>query len=146
MINKMINKTIFEIIIIILFTILSIPVWNHYRNNINLANSLVNENKLKLAINNVDGYDNVIVENKYTNEEKYRLLLITEKDCDYIAISINKQNYLLKDFPKEKKNNHYVYTLATDYIKSSRKGYKIMTNLKELAIIYSYKLEELTYF
>lgn len=146
MINKMINKTIFEIIIIILFTILSIPVWNHYRNNINLANSLVNENKLKLAINNVDGYDNVIIENEYTNEEKYRLLLITEKDCDYIAISINKQNYLLKDFPKEKKNNYYVYTLATDYVKSSRKGYKIMTNLKELAIIYSYKLEELTYF
>lgn len=148
MVNKLIRRRKIEIILVLLFVIISIPLWQYLEKELNarLTNALEEETKLELALNHVGGYDNVIVNNAYTVDKKYELLLITNKNCNDLTITMNQSKYLLADFFKEKDENNYVYTLAIDDIKGSRKGYKIILNLENKDISYYYKLEELTYF
>ena len=148
MVEKMIRNTKIEIVIIIIFIILSIPLWQLLSKNLeeNLANALEANTKLELILNHVDGYDNVIVNNAHNIEKNYQIVLITEKNCDNSSIVINNQEYLLNEFKKEKIKEGYAYILASDDILATRKGYKITSNLANNKIIYYYKLEELTVF
>lgn len=73
-------------------------------------------------------------------------MLVTEKNCDNEFISINKQVYQLMDFPKETREDEYVYIIDTNTLQASRKGYKIILNLTKKDVNYHYELEELTYF
>ena len=73
-------------------------------------------------------------------------MLVTEKNCDSEFISINKQVYQLMDFPKETREDEYVYIIDTNTLQASRKGYKIILNLTKKDVNYHYELEELTYF
>ena len=50
------------------------------------------------------------------------------------------------DFPKETREDEYVYIIDTNTLQASRKGYKIILNLNKKDVNYHYELEELTYF
>ena len=140
----MIKYTKIEIAIVIIFVILSIPLWNFLNKKLtsNLTMALEQETRLELIQNNVDGYDNLIVNNGYTEEKIYQLLLVTESNNDYTSIMINGKTYQLKDFTKKQKDNLYAYILITDTIKQTRKGYKIDLNFDNNEIIYYYELKE----
>lgn len=144
----MIRNTKIEIISIILFTIISIPLWIYFKQELNsqLALAIEEETNLELVLNNIDGYDNVIVDNTYQINKKYRILLVTDKNCDNSYITINKIQYKLNDFKKEKTDNNYIYILAAKTIKGTRDGYKIDLDLQNKDVNYYYKLEELTDF
>ena len=144
MVDKMIKYTKIEIAIVIIFVILSIPLWNFLNKKLtsNLTMALEQETRLELIQNNVDGYDNLIVNNGYTEEKIYQLLLVTESNNDYTSIMINGKTYQLKDFTKKQKDNLYAYILITDTIKQTRKGYKIDLNFDNNEIIYYYELKE----
>lgn len=148
MINKIIRKKIIEILIVTLIVIISIPTWNYFNKTIdmNLQKTLASLNNLELKLNNIDGYDNVIVNNSSMTNKKYQLSLITEKNCDNIKITINEQTKLLKDYPHKKESNTYVYTITEGTIKGSQQGYKITFNLNRNMIHYYYELKDLTYF
>lgn len=144
----MIRNTKIEIILIIIFIIISIPLWIYFKQELNskLALATKNETNLELVLNNIDSYDNVIVNNAYQVNKKYRILLITEENCDNLYITINKAKYKLSDFSKEKIDNNYIYILTTKTIKGTRDGYKIDLDLQNKNVNYYYKLEELTDF
>ena len=148
MVDKMIRNTKIEITLIIIFVIVSIPLWFYLKQELNsqLALAIEGETKLDLFINNIDGFDNVIVNNAYQVNKKYRILLITEENCDNLYITINKAKYKLSDFSKEKIDNNYIYILTTKTIKGTRDGYKIDLDLQNKNVNYYYKLEELTDF
>lgn len=116
MVDKMIRNTKIEIGIIIIFVVLSIPMWRYFESklNSNLAAALEMEPKLALILNNIDGYDNVIVDNACQISKKYQVLLIAEENCDELCISINGTTYELKNFEKEIRDDNHVYILATD--------------------------------
>ena len=88
----------------------------------------------------------MIVSNGYKSNKEYAIMLVTEKNCDNEFISINKQVYQLMDFPKETREDEYVYIIDTNTLQASRKGYKIILNLTKKDVNYHYELEELTYF
>ncbi len=140
----MIRNTIIEIVIVILFVIISIPTWQFFNNNISIASQIENRFNLKLAINNQDGYDNVIVDNTYSIAKNYELILTTDQNCDDLTITINTKSYPLHTFSKIEGGSNYQYILAIDTLKASRKGYKINLNLEDPTINYYYSLIELT--
>ena len=148
MVNKLIRRRKIEIILVALFVIISIPLWQYLEKELNtrLTNALQEETRLELAFNRAGGYDNVIINNAYTIDKKYQLLLITEENCNDLVITMNNNEYVLANFFQENGKEGYIYTLATDDIKGSRKGYKITLNLENKDISYYYKLEELIYF
>ena len=65
MVEKMIRNTKIEIIIVILFVIISIPVWQLLSNNLekNLASAIKANTRLELILNKINDYDNLIVNN-----------------------------------------------------------------------------------
>ena len=148
MVEKMIRNTKIEIIIVILFVIISIPVWQLLSNNLekNLASAIKANTRLELILNKINDYDNLIVNNTDQSVKRYQVVLITEKNCDNTSIIVNNRKYLLKDLKKEEREEGYAYILATDDLKASRKGYKITSNLRHSKTNYYYKLEELTVF
>lgn len=148
MVDKMIINTKIEITLIIIFIIISIPLWIYFKQELNsqLALAIEGETKLDLFLNNIDGFDNVIVNNAYQVNKKYRILLVTDKNCDNSYITINKREYQLDNFEKRKVDDNYIYVLTTKTIKGTRDGYKIDINLQNKNVNYYYKLEELTDF
>ena len=68
MVDKMIINTKIEITLIIIFVIVSIPLWFYLKQELNsqLALAIEGETKLDLFLNNIDGFDNVIVNNDFT--------------------------------------------------------------------------------
>ena len=148
MVDKMIINTKIEITLIIIFIIISIPLWIYFKQELNsqLALAIEGETKLDLFLNNIDGFDNVIVNNAYQVNKKYRILLVTDKNCDNSSITINTIKYQLDNFEKRKVDDNYIYVLTTKTIKGTRDGYKIDINLQNKNVNYYYKLEELTDF
>ena len=148
MVDKMIRNTKIEITLIIIFIIISIPLWIYLKQELNsqLALAIEGETKLDLFLNNIDGFDNVIVNNAYQVNKKYRILLVTDKNCDNSSITINTIKYQLDNFEKRKVDDNYIYVLTTKTIKGTRDGYKIDINLQNKNVNYYYKLEELTDF
>ncbi len=148
MVDKMIRNTKIEITLIIIFIIISIPLWIYFKQELNsqLALAIEGETKLDLFLNNIDGFDNVIVNNAYQVNKKYRILLVTDKNCDNSSITINTIKYQLDNFEKRKVDDNYIYVLTTKTIKGTRDGYKIDINLQNKNVNYYYKLEELTDF
>ena len=148
MVDKMIINTKIEITLIIIFVIVSIPLWFYLKQELNsqLALAIEGETKLDLFLNNIDGFDNVIVNNAYQVNKKYRILLVTDKNCDNSSITINTIKYQLDNFEKRKVDDNYIYVLTTKTIKGTRDGYKIDINLQNKNVNYYYKLEELTDF
>ena len=148
MVDKMIINTKIEITLIIIFIIISIPLWIYFKQELNsqLALAIEGETKLDLFLNNIDGFDNVIVNNAYQVNKKYRILLVTDKNCDNSSITINTIKYQLDNFEKRKVDDSYIYVLTTKTIKGTRDGYKIDINLQNKNVNYYYKLEELTDF
>lgn len=144
----MIRNTKIEITLIIIFVIVSIPLWIYFKQELNsqLALAIEGETKLDLFLNNIDGFDNVIVNNAYQVNKKYRILLVTDKNCDNSSITINTIKYQLDNFEKRKVDDNYIYVLTTKTIKGTRDGYKIDINLQNKNVNYYYKLEELTDF
>ena len=144
----MIINTKIEITLIIIFIIISIPLWIYFKQELNsqLALAIESETKLDLFLNNIDGFDNVIVNNAYQVNKKYRILLVTDKNCDNSSITINTIKYQLDNFEKRKVDDNYIYVLTTKTIKGTRDGYKIDINLQNKNVNYYYKLEELTDF
>lgn len=144
----MIINTKIEITLIIIFIIISIPLWIYFKQELNsqLALAIEGETKLDLFLNNIDGFDNVIVNNAYQVNKKYRILLVTDKNCDNSSITINTIKYQLDNFEKRKVDDNYIYVLTTKTIKGTRDGYKIDINLQNKNVNYYYKLEELTDF
>lgn len=144
----MIRNTKIEITLIIIFIIISIPLWIYLKQELNsqLALAIEGETKLDLFLNNIDGFDNVIVNNAYQVNKKYRILLVTDKNCDNSSITINTIKYQLDNFEKRKVDDNYIYVLTTKTIKGTRDGYKIDINLQNKNVNYYYKLEELTDF
>ena len=144
----MIRNTKIEITLIIIFIIISIPLWIYFKQELNsqLALAIEGETKLDLFLNNIDGFDNVIVNNAYQVNKKYRILLVTDKNCDNSSITINTIKYQLDNFEKRKVDDSYIYVLTTKTIKGTRDGYKIDINLQNKNVNYYYKLEELTDF
>ena len=144
----MIRNTKIEITLIIIFIIISIPLWIYFKQELNsqLALAIEGETKLDLFLNNIDGFDNVIVNNDYQVNKKYRILLVTDKNCDNSSITINTIKYQLDNFEKRKVDDNYIYVLTTKTIKGTRDGYKIDINLQNKNVNYYYKLEELTDF
>lgn len=111
----MIINTKIEITLIIIFIIISIPLWIYFKQELNsqLALAIEGETKLDLFLNNIDGFDNVIVNNAYQVNKKYRILLVTDKNCDNSYITINKREYQLDNFEKRKvlnsqSNGHFL--------------------------------------
>ena len=146
MVDKMIKYTKIEIFLVIVFLILSIPLWNYLKNELdsNYTLAIDEENDLDLYLNNVDGYDNVIVSNSILELKKYRLLLVSDKNIDGSTITINNIKYKLSNYIKE--DNNYIYVLTTNSIKGTRYGYKIDLDLQNKNVNYYYTLEELTDF
>ncbi len=144
MVVKMIHKTKIEIVIIIIFIIISIPIWIFLNQQLkeNYTLTLENATKLELIKNNVDGYDNIIVDNGYAIDQAYELLLYTNQDA-HTPIIINGQTYELNEFTKRKEGNLNIYVLAKDTIFKARKGYKIDLDLDNNTIYY-YDLVQLT--
>ena len=148
MVDKMIRNTKIEIILIVLFIIISIPLWFYLKQelNSNFTQAIASETKLDLILNNNDGFDNVIVNNAYQVNKKYRILLVVDENCDHSDIIINKVKYQLDSFEKKQVDDSYVYILTTKTIKGTRDGYKIDLDLQNKSVNYYYKLEELTDF
>ena len=146
MVDKMIKYTKTEIFLVIVFLILSIPLWNYLKNELdsNYTLAIDEENDLDLYLNNVDGYDNVIVSNSILELKKYRLLLVSDKNIDGSTITINNIKYKLSNYIKE--DNNYIYVLTTNSVKGTRDGYKIDLDLQNKNVNYYYTLEELTDF
>ena len=146
MVDKMIKYTKIEIFLVIVFLILSIPLWNYLKNELdsNYTLAIDEENDLDLYLNNVDGYDNVIVSNSILELKKYRLLLVSDKNIDGSTITINNIKYKLSNYIKE--DNNYIYVLTTNSVKGTRYGYKIDLDLQNKNVNYYYTLEELTDF
>ena len=93
MVEKMIRNTKIEIIIVILFVIISIPVWQLLSNNLekNLASAIKANTRLELILNKINDYDNLIVNNTDQSVKRYQVVLITEKNCDNTSIIINNK-------------------------------------------------------
>ena len=146
MVDKMIKYTKIEIFLVIVFLILSIPLWNYLKKELdsNYTLAIDEENDLDLYLNNVDGYDNVIVSNSILELKKYRLLLVSDKNIDGSTITINNIKYKLSNYIKE--DNNYIYILTTNSVKGTRNGYKIDLDLQNKNVNYYYTLEELTDF
>lgn len=146
MVDKMIKYTKTEIFLVIVFLILSIPLWNYLKNELdsNYTLAIDEENDLDLYLNNVDGYDNVIVSNSILELKKYRLLLVSDKNINGSTITINNIKYKLSNYIKE--DNNYIYVLTTNSVKGTRDGYKIDLDLQNKNVNYYYTLEELTDF
>ena len=144
MVEKMIRNTYIEIFLIVIFIILSIPLWHilSTRWHLSLAETIKYETKLELIRNDIDGYDNIIVNNSSEITKKYQLLLVLDEICNNDYIIINSQKYQLKDLQSKKQNDKYIYVLATGTVKQSRNGYKVVNNFPK----YYYILEEITYF
>ena len=146
MVDKMIKYTKIEIFLVIVFLIFSIPLWNYLKNELDSNYTLAIEDatSLDLYLNNVDGYDNVIVSNSILELKKYRLLLVSDKNIDGSTITINNIKYKLSNYIKE--DNNYIYILTTNSVKGTRNGYKIDLDLQNKNVNYYYTLEELTDF
>lgn len=146
MVDKMIKYTKIEIFLVIVFLILSIPLWNYLKNELDSNYTLAIEDatSLDLYLNNVDGYDNVIVSNSILELKKYHLLLVSDKNINGSTITINNIKYKLSNYIKE--DNKYIYTLTTNSVKGTRNGYKIDLDLQNKNVNYYYTLEELTDF
>ena len=146
MVDKMIKYTKTEIFLVIVFLILSIPLWNYLKNELDSNYTLAIEDatSLDLYLNNVDGYDNVIVSNSILELKKYRLLLVSDKNINGSTITINNIKYKLSNYIKE--DNNYIYVLTTNSVKGTRNGYKIDLDLQNKNVNYYYTLEELTDF
>ena len=146
MVDKMIKYTKTEIFLVIVFIILSIPLWNYLKNELDSNYTLAIEDatSLDLYLNNVDGYDNVIVSNSILELKKYRLLLVSDKNINGSTITINNIKYKLSNYIKE--DNNYIYVLTTNSVKGTRDGYKIDLDLQNKNVNYYYTLEELTDF
>lgn len=148
MVDKMIKYTKIEICLIILFLIISIPLWKYLEKQLNENYTLaVNaETSLSLYLNNTDDYDNVIVDNSYLIFKKYALLLKVSENIDKEYITINNIKYKISNFSKQKIDNNHIYTLTTKIIKGTRNGYKIDLDLSDKSINYSYSIKEITDF
>ena len=142
MVNKLIFHTIIEIIIVLVFVFLSIPLWqflsNHFNNGLNRTISA--SMPLELMLNHVDGFDNVIVNNGYHINKSYQVLLVADKNCNEEIITINGVKSKLENFQNYKEDDTYIYILDSNNIKASRVGYKIDTKIDEENINYHYEL------
>ena len=142
MVNKLIFHTIIEIIIVLVFVFLSIPLWqflsNHFNNELNRTISA--SMPLELMLNHVDGFDNVIVNNGYHINQSYQVLLVADKNCNEEIITVNGVKSKLENFQNYKEDDTYIYILDSNNIKASRVGYKIDTKIDEKNINYHYEL------
>ena len=142
MVNKMIFHTIIEIIIVLVFVFLSIPLWqflsNHFNNELN--RTISTSMPLELMLNHVDGFDNVIVNNGYHINQSYQVLLVADKNCNEEIITVNGVKSKLENFQNYKEDDTYIYILDSNNIKASRVGYKIDTKIDEENINYHYEL------
>ena len=84
MIEKMIRNTIIEMGIIIIFIAASFFIWPYFQEELdyNLVNALEKETKLELLLNNVGGYDNVIVNNEYSTNETREITTDTTENME----------------------------------------------------------------
>ena len=142
MVNQLIFHTIIEIIIVLVFVFLSIPLWqflsNHFNNGLN--RTISTSMPLELMLNHVDGFDNVIVNNGYQINQSYQVLLVADKNCNEEIITINGVKSKLENFQNYKEDDTYIYILDSNNIKASRVGYKIDTKIDEENINYHYEL------
>ena len=148
-INKLIRNYVLEIVVVIIFVVVSYPIWKLLDKSemAKIASSYANMNYLYLDIDKYvstnDFYDAVTIWNETNTKRGYDLVVKIEKDStvEDLEVMINDKKYSLKN-KKYKEDNKYIYYKL---IKGTLVGGNVTYNIDYLSddIDYSNVLYEL---
>ena len=145
MVDKLIRGRIIEIIIVLLFVLVSIPIWKAFQERYSMANvTTMDEYNLKFKVNKYENTDNLLVQNDYYLFKNFKVFLKVDDNLDEnTQVIINGIVHSVDEFSKEKKNNEYLYTLLVDSMYGGIKNYSIDVILANNNVNYNYVLEEI---
>lgn len=149
MVDKLIRGKIFEIIVVILFVFISIPVWKSFEEKISAANvTTLDDYNVDFDVYSIDNTDRIIVNNSYYINKNYKIMLVVDKKLDTknSKMLINSKEYNISDFYYEKEKGKYVYTIVDDYVIASSIYYNIKPELSGENTDYTYIFEEKSVF
>lgn len=146
-INKLIRHYVCEIFVVILFVVISIPVWDHFdKSGISkIANSYSTMDYLYLDIDkyvgNDDFMDAIAVVNDTNTNRGYELIVKIAKELitDDIIIIINGEEKVLKNLKYSEDEEFYYYLVAKGNVVGTKTDYNVEfenTNLKYNEIEY----------
>lgn len=133
-INKLIRHYVCEIFVVILFVIISIPVWEQLDKSgiANIANSYHTMDYLYLDIDKYvsdkEFEDVIAVVNDTNTIRGYELVLKISKDkiTDEMIVNINEEIKLLENLKYSEDEEYNYYILAEDSVVASKNDYKVM--------------------
>ena len=149
MVDKLIRGKIIEIAVVIVFVIITIPVWQAFDKKISAANVTTMEDyNMNFDVTNLNTLDRIIVSNDYYINKNYTIYLVVNNmiNQEKSNIIINNELYKLEDFYSKKEKNNYVYTLVSDYLTASSALYDIKPEINGENNNYTYIFEEKTIF
>jgi hypothetical protein len=132
-INKLIVHYICEIVIVLIFVGISVPVWNKLdKSNVSsIANTYANMDYLYLDINKYIGYndfkDEVVVVNDTNTIRNYKLVLKLDKNIDIndTEIVLNDNSEKLEDLLYKDTGDYNYYLIATGDVVASKEVYNV---------------------
>ena len=141
MVDKLIRGRIIEIIIVLLFVLVSIPIWKAFQERYSMANVTTMD---EFKVNKYENTDNLLVQNDYYLFKNFKVFLKVDDNLDEnTQVIINGIAHSVDEFSKEKKNNEYLYTLLVDSMYGGIKNYSIDVILANNNVNYNYVLEEI---
>lgn len=146
-INKLIRHYVCEIFVVVLFVVISIPIWEHFdKSGISkIANSYSTMDYLYLDINkhigNDDFMDVIAVVNDTNTIRGYELIVKISKELitKEIIIKINEEKELLANIKYSEDEEFCYYLIASEKVVGTKNDYNIAfenTNLKYNEIEY----------
>ena len=145
MVDKLIWGKIVEIIIVIGFVIVSIPIWKNFEERFSTAKvTTLDDYNMYFDIYEENDTDTIIATNEFYINKNYKILLVVDEEIDVLnsTIKINEENYNLKDFYSENKGNKVIYTLVDTYISADTNYFDIKPSIIGKNINYSYDFVE----
>lgn len=132
-INKLIKYYVCEIFIVIIFVIISVPIWQQIDKSgiIKIANSYHTMDYLYLDIDkyveNDNFYDTVAVVNDTNTNRDYKLIAKISKKLikDNDIINVNDKNKLLKEIKYSEDEKYFYYLIAENNVMGSKDNYNI---------------------
>lgn len=144
LVGKLIRGKIIEITLVIVFVLISIPVWQNFEKKVSEANvTTLEDYNIKFDVIH-NKTDKIIINNDYYINKNYKIFLITNKKIEQenSKIIINNKEYNINEFYQGRVMNNYVYTLIDDYILAETTYYEIKPILSNKDINYKYMFEE----
>ena len=132
-INKLIRHYVCEILIVILFVGISIPIWEHFDKSgvSKVANSYSTMDYLYLDIDKYIGYDTfadvVAVVNDTNTNRGYELIVKISKDLvsEDTVVKVNEETNLLNELKYNEDNEYNYYLIAKGNVVGTKTNYNV---------------------